>query len=753
MPGLAIRPRMGLSARVCRSLCLLFLFVKTGNSMMEVTPDTVVQLELSTFEEQAWLQQQQYPEQVLKHFSAWRFTNGLSVAQLEHALEQVIASLPALNARYRFDDQGELRKSFDSDWRSCLIDVNGLESSQIEQCLLTQQVRPWEAEQVPPLQVLLVQDGHAVVVGLILHQVLDQTCREDDLYRMLIDACAGRPITAPHLPWLHRDSGHVANLSAMQTGTTLDADAALSARILDEFRLALGESHMTEHDDFFDFGGHSLLATRIIGTLMARHAIEVQFNDFFSAPTAAGLAARARALDPSDSARQSEQVDEVRRAPFALAQDSLGRAYAAYEFGTIFNLPFAMTFLDEVDETLFEQAFADLIQRHASLRSTFHFEENEAYQQVLAPDALARCQWFWSSDQSHGATLASEAAYRFDLSRELPIRVRFLRDPQHQRQTLSLLVHHMAIDEWSLNVMMQELDHAYRARAAGKAPVWSAPARAFHTYAVAQQAKGINQRNLAYWTDMLRPATPGLTLPAIGCLTASAAGEDSTRAQWFEIQPEQAQIDQLYAFARQNNASLFGVIYSAIALALHKVGGLSDLVVGTSASGRTDPAYYDTVGYFTTMVAHRVQFDARQTVGSLIEGTSRLINESMAYADVPMEHIQQALGMTPADGLLFDVYIQIHASNALNGALTDADGRAIRYRQIDPDKNQSMFGIQFEIMENMLDGQRSLRLVVTYRSERYSVEQMARVGAAIEQVFTLFMNPDNATLTLQHLRV
>ena len=40
----------------------------------------------------------------------------------------------------------------------------------------------------------------------------------------------------------------------------------------------------------FDFGGHSLLATRIIGNLLNKHGIEIQFNDFFKSPSAADLA-------------------------------------------------------------------------------------------------------------------------------------------------------------------------------------------------------------------------------------------------------------------------------------------------------------------------------------------------------------------------------------------------------------------------------------------------------------------------------
>lgn len=726
--------------------------------MMEPKPDTASQLPVTQYEEQAWLLQQHYPEQVFKHFSAWRLAAGFDPARLERALGAVIAHLPALTALYRFDDEGELRKVPGSDGQACISVLRVCSEAQASERLLALQRQPWDAEHQAPLDMLLIHVGQDLLLAFVLHQVLDQTCREDDLYRMVMDAYAGRPVGAPHLPWLQREveqDNRCAAPSAAPVASSAEGPgtgSAVAALILEEFRAALGEPGMALTDDFFDFGGHSLLATRIIGKLSATHGIDVQFNDFFSASSAAALAARARVHGQVSTTTAAMPAQVLHQAPFAPAQASLGRAYAAFEFGTIFNLPFAVEFLEQVDEAVFEQALRDLVERHASLRTTFHFEDGEAFQQLVPVTGLARYKWFWPSRDSQGATLASEATHRFDLAHELPLRVRFLHDPQRQRQTLSLLVHHMAIDEWSLNVMMQELAQAYLARAGDKVPVWTAPARSFHEYAVQAQAAGINPQHLAYWTDMLRDATRGLDLPVAGPVPSLPAAAASTQAQWFEIKPGQAVTDNLYSFARQNGSSLFGVVYTAIALALHKVGGLQDLVIGTSASGRTDPAYYDTVGYFTTMVAHRVQFDRQQAVGALVEQVSSLINDSMAYADVPMEQIQQALGMKAEDGLLFDVYIQIHANNALNGALATPEAGRIRYRQIDPDKNQSMFGIQFEIMENLIDGQRSLRLVVTYRTDRYSPEQMARVAGAIEQVMALFASGDAASVKVEHVR-
>lgn len=723
--------------------------------MMELKPDTASQLPVTQYEEQAWLLQQHYPEQVFKHFSAWRLAAGFDPARLERALGTVIAHLPALTARYRFDDEGELRKVPGGDGQACISVLRVCSEAQASERLLALQRQSWDAEHQAPLDMLLMHVGQDLILAFVLHQVLDQTCREDDLFRMVMDAYAGRPVGAPHLPWLQREveqGNRCAAASAAPVASSAEGPgSAVAALILDEFRAALGEPGMTAADDFFDFGGHSLLATRIIGKLSATHGIDVQFNDFFSASSAAALAARARVRGQVATATTAMPAQVLHQAPFAPAQASLGRAYAAFEFGTLFNLPFALEFLDQVDEPVFEQALRDLVERHASLRTTFHFEDGEAFQRLVPVTELARYKWFWPSHDSQGATLASEATHRFDLAHELPLRVRFFHDPRRQRQTLSLLVHHMAIDEWSLNVMMGELAQAYLARAADKVPVWSAPAPSFHEYAVQAQAAGINPQHLAYWTDMLRDATRGLALPAAGPVSSLPAATASTQARWFEIKPGQAITDNLYSFARQNGSSLFGVVYTAIALALHKVGGLQELVIGTSASGRTDPAYYDTVGYFTTMVAHRVQFDRQQAVGALVEHVSSLINDSMAYADVPMEQIQQALGMPAEDGLLFDVYIQIHANNALNGALATPEAGRIRYRQIDPDKNQSMFGIQFEIMENLIDGQRSLRLVVTYRTDRYSPGQMARVAGAIEQVMALFASGDAASVKVEHV--
>lgn len=536
--------------------------------------------------------------------------------------------------------------------------------------------------------------------------------------------------------------------SVEMSETPVETDR-IAAIILSEFREALGLAQMGLHDDFFDQGGHSLIATRIIGRLLGAHGIEVHFNDLFSNPTAASLAQHATLVAPLHAETHTAgSEDRSLNAPLAHAQMSLWKAYAAFGYGEIFNLPFALDFIDPVDEAVFEQAFLDILVRHPGLRTLFFQQQDTVLQSVVPVEQLAQHKWFWTSAESQGVDRHMEAGYHFDLAKELPIRLRFLADAETGRQVLSFLFHHIVLDEWSVNLMMDELALAYQARAAGKAPVWSTEPAPFHEFAHQQFAEGVNAEHLAYWTDMLHDAPKGLALFEQKEQIEQEPSEVSAAGGWVEFKLERDVTEGLYATAKNNSASLFNIVYAAISAALYRLGNLKDLVIGTSASGRTDHMFFDTVGYFTTVVAHRVRFQPNMTVGDLIAGVKNTVNESMPYSDIPIDLVEEALGMMPGRDHLFSVFIQIHAKNKLNGTLQAANGKTIDFRQVDPDRHESMLGLHFEVMEELIGGERSIRVLMSYRAAEYGPEQVEQIKTTTKSVFALFAQPGASDLPL-----
>lgn len=561
----------------------------------------------------------------------------------------------------------------------------------------------------------------------------------------------GKAASSLHLH--ESDNCEPANVSK----TTSQTHEQTQAAILAEFRTALANQTMTADDDFFDFGGHSLIATRVIGRLLSDHGIEIHINDMFSFPSAKQLAQQAKVqqavmhqpshFEAKAAAQSQHNPIALDRAPLSLAQHSLWKAmskYASVGLNNIFNLPFALKFLDRVDEAAFGRAFHAILLRHTGLRTRFSTEDNQPYQQVIPVEKLAEYQWFWTSQQNGGLSvsdlLAQEAEYAFDLDNELPLRLRFVTDDADGAQYLSLLFHHIVLDEWSLNTMMDELALAYRCYVQGHEPQWHMQPRPFHEFARKQRASDVNQAHLSYWLNKFEGlpwAEP--IFPAHHPLRVEQQVECG-EGGWVEIKIPQRVSSQLYALAKARSASLFNVVYAAIAASLRLLGAPEKLIVGTPAAGRLDADYFDTVGYFTTLGVQLVDFTGVKSIWQLIEQVKNSINESMAYTDIPIDLIEEGLKGVDHDteGHMFEVFIQLHAKNKFHGAFELSENERVRFQQVDPDKSESGLGLQFEVMEESIDGEQTLRVMMSYMNKNYSPSQVTLLSDVNRRLFEVF---------------
>ncbi|MBD1557624.1 non-ribosomal peptide synthetase module [Vibrio sp. S9_S30] len=532
--------------------------------------------------------------------------------------------------------------------------------------------------------------------------------------------------------------------------------------ILAEFKEALAADSMTATDDFFDFGGHSLIATRVIGRLLTQYNLEININDLFSYPTAQSLAEHAvsRASAQEESQGASSEVG-ASSAPLSFAQNSLWKAITKYsKFGldSIFNLPFALRFLDEVDEVVFGEAYRDILIRHTGLRTQFFHNNGNPIQTVVDAKDIDNYKWFWTSDECESEDrdelLKQEASYAFDLENELPLRMRFIRCKASGLQFLSILFHHIVLDEWSVNLMMDELVHAYKQRLQGKSPVWRSEPLPFHEFARQQRASGVNQAHLDYWLNNLRGVPWATPIFPKDHPLSNKDETSSGEGGWVEIQIEKEVREGLYALAKSQSASLFNVVYASIATSLHFLGAPEKLIIGTPSAGRLDAEYFDTIGYFTTIVVHLVKFAGVKTVAELIAQVKHNINESMSYTDIPIDLIEEGLveGEPDVDGHMFEVFIQLHAKNKFNGALELPNGDRLDFQQVDPDKSESGLGLQFEVLEEMVNGEQVLRVMMSYMSNNYSPAQVALLSDTVSALFAEFAKSAKGDQSLEAIK-
>ncbi|WP_269136404.1 condensation domain-containing protein [Vibrio cincinnatiensis] len=313
-------------------------------------------------------------------------------------------------------------------------------------------------------------------------------------------------------------------------------------------------------------------------------------------------------------------------------------------------------------------------------------------------------------------------------------------------QYLSFLFHHVVLDEWSVNLLMDDLREAYQARAKGYVSKWQSQPLAFSEYAARQHDSGRDESHLAYWLAQFEGVP--LHAPLLPELQNQPNSEPSDAGGWVEFKLSTEVVQGLYQLAREQGASLFNVVYAAIALTLKKLGAPNSLIIGTPTSGRLDANFFDTVGYFTTLAMHVVHFDRAHSVAELIAQVKNTINESLNYSDVPIDWVEDALlGEQTRKQHLFEVMIQLHAKNKLHGELV-GDQTMVRFEQVDPEKSESALGLQFEVMEERVGGEDRIRVLMSYRSDRYGDAQVKMLTHATQSMLEQFAQPQSGNQRL-----
>lgn len=293
-----------------------------------------------------------------------------------------------------------------------------------------------------------------------------------------------------------------------------------------------------------------------------------------------------------------------------------------------------------------ERALAAVIERHESLRTRFEVRNGEPYQVITSGDSelpvedLAADSSVPPLERARAITM-TEAVEPFDLQKGPLFRTRLLR-LDAEDHILLLTAHHTVFDAWSLGVLVREVGELYGSSGAGVASTLAPLPVQYADFAAWQRrelTEGRLAEHIAYWQRQLADVPLVLELPT----DHSRPPELSYRGKSVPFEIPAETVRGLRALARHRRATLYAVTLAAFQALLGRYAGVSDLVVGSSVSGRERIEFEDLIGFFVDSLALRVDLSGGPAFSDLVDQVRETVLDAFSHQGAPFEHVVDSL--------------------------------------------------------------------------------------------------------------
>ncbi len=411
--------------------------------------------------------------------------------------------------------------------------------------------------------------------------------------------------------------------------------------------------------------------------------------------------------------------------PLSIAQQRMWFLHQLQPDNTAYHISSPLRFAGPLDVGALHRAFAALVERHETLRSTFpEIDEQPAQvigevgESVLPLVDLSRLEA--ARREAEAQRLVDEMAKRpYDLARETGLRAALLRHAP-EVCTLALTQHHIISDGWSMGIFYRELLTLYEAFSAGEpSPLPPLPIQ-YVDFALWQQnyLQGeVLEKQVSYWQHKLADLPPLVDLPTDRPRQAIL----SFRGGAVPLAVPPPLTGALREMARRERSTLFAVLLAGWKAVLSRSGVGTDVVVGSPNAARNRQEIEGLIGFFINMMVLRTDLAGDPSFGELMQRVQTTNQEANAHQDLPFEklvdelQLDRSLNHSPVFQITFAFQPQP------GGDLELKNLRA--YRQ-----GTGNAAAMFELMSTLTDQGEVVAGVLSYNADLYDRTTIERLG-------------------------
>jgi amino acid adenylation domain-containing protein/non-ribosomal peptide synthase protein (TIGR01720 family) len=503
----------------------------------------------------------------------------------------------------------------------------------------------------------------------------------------------------------------------------------------------LGLAEVGVTSSFFALGGHSLQLTQVLARVRRVFDVEVSLRSLFEAPT---VAEQTRAILEQRAEPRGADVPVLSASlacaepwPLSFAQERLWFLAQLEPSAAAYNIASAVELVGELDVERLASAWQALVQRHDALRTRVVEPEREGEGARARCDAVslplletfADLRGLPEAERARQLqrVLERDATRPFVLTTGPLARTSLLRVDE-DRYVLSIALHHLVTDGWSMGVLVRDLSELYAAKTETRPAQLPNLTVGYADYARWQRAflaAGELDKQLAFWRERLGDGLPTVMLPTDQPRPATR----SYRGARHNLRLATAQTEKLRALAAELGATPYTLLFAAFEVLIGRLSGLRSFAVGTPIANRGREELEPMIGFFANTLVLRADLRGEPSFLDLVARAREEIVGAQEHQDVPFERLVQTLRPTRdlSQTPLFQVMFSLQ--ELTNEALPAAAGISLAPLELDPKSAQFDLSLHLTLDRDGLTGlfEYSTDLFLPHTIARWSNDFIASI--------------------------
>ncbi|WP_414753961.1 amino acid adenylation domain-containing protein [Anabaena sp. CCY 9910] len=359
------------------------------------------------------------------------------------------------------------------------------------------------------------------------------------------------------------------------------------------------------------------------------------------------LAQQSSTINNKPKLPRIEAVSSDKLIPLSFPQQRLWFLDQMEGNSAAYNMAAAVEITGNLQVSILENIIAEIIQRHAILRTNIKNVDDNAVQ-IIAPHLtinipVINLQILPAAEQfAEVERLAiAEQLKPFDLANDCLLRVTLLQLAP-ESYVLLVTMHHIVSDGWSMGVFIQEFSTLYTAFSQNQPSPLPELAIQYADFAHWQRQclQGeVLENQLNYWRQQLAGIPPILELPTDRPRPPVQTFQGQTL--YFEL--DQNLTKQLNILCQKSGTTMFMTLMAAFATLLYRYSHQSDIVIGSPIANRDRQETLSLIGLFVNTLVLRTNLEGNPSFAELLQRVKQVALDAYAHQDVPLERLVEAL--------------------------------------------------------------------------------------------------------------